>query len=66
LEKNSLFFNPKKMGNIESFGFTSIISTNFADFWGAGSCKNFSPSPNWKKRTLVQSVQTVQANNHTS
>jgi hypothetical protein len=55
-------FDPKKMGNIGSFGFTSIISTNFADFWGAGSPKNFSPSQNWKKRTLVQSVQAVQAN----
>jgi hypothetical protein len=27
---------------------------------------NFSPSQNWKKRTLVQSVQAVQANKHTS
>lgn len=46
-------FHPKKMGNIGSFSFTSIISTNFANFWGAGSHKNFSPSQNWKKRTLV-------------
>jgi hypothetical protein len=59
-------FHPKNMGNIGSFSFTSIISTNFADFWGAGSHKNFSPSQNWKKRTLVRSVQAVQANKHTS
>jgi hypothetical protein len=38
LEKNSLFLT-KKMGNIGSFGFTSIISTNFADLWGAGTPK---------------------------
>jgi hypothetical protein len=60
------YFWPKKMGNIGSFGITSIILTNFPDFSGAGTCKNFSPSQNWKKWTLVQSVQAVQANKHTS